>query len=268
MLKQRVITALLIALPLLAILLWAPPRVSVLLFTAILLLGAWEWSSFARLMHPAARLAYVLVHVAAMSGAWFWLLPKLNLQTALLGVLSWWLVAFLWIIWRPHYVSGVLAGVAGLLALVPAWLCIVLMQLELDHGPQWVLFLFLLVVSADIGGFFFGRKFGRYKLAPRVSPGKTWEGAVGGLGLAMLIAAFGAYWFAIPPLGFMLLCLVTVLLSIVGDLTESLFKRHAGLKDSSTLLPGHGGVLDRIDSLTSAAPVFLYGLIHLGVFRA
>lgn len=267
MLKQRVITGLLVALPLLAILLLAPADNTVLLFAAILLLGAWEWSGFLSLTATLPRVAYVLLHAVAMALCWFWLLPGIGLQALLIGALTWWCVALGWIVFQPQFVSAPLAALAGLLALVPAWLCIALLQISSPRGPQWVLFLFLLVVSADIGGFVFGRNFGRRKLAPRVSPGKTWEGALGGLLLATIVAACGAYWFALPMAVFLPWCALTVLVSIVGDLTESLFKRHVGLKDSSALLPGHGGVLDRIDSITSAAPVFLYGLIQMGAFR-
>lgn len=268
MLRQRIVTALLMALPVLAVLLWAPPSTTIALFTVVLLLGAWEWSGFLGVAPTAIRVSYVMLIGLAIAFSWFWLLPQIRLEHLLLVVLAWWLLALLWIIGSPQYVSGLLAGIAGLLVLMPAWLCLALLQLRLSRGPQWVLFLFVLVVSADIGGFVFGRKFGRRKLAPRVSPGKTWEGVLGGLGLAMLIALFGAYWFAVPAVAFLVVCLFTVIMSVVGDLTESLFKRHAGLKDSSALLPGHGGVLDRIDSLTAAAPVFLYGLINLGVFPA
>ena len=125
----------------------------------------------------------------------------------------------------------------------------------------------LLVVAADIGAYFAGRQFGRNKLAPRVSPGKTWEGVLGGVAGAAIVAAVGVTLFEVPIGPFIGLSLVTVLASVVGDLTESLFKRHAGVKDSGSLLPGHGGVLDRVDSVTAAAPIFLVGLERLGLFR-
>lgn len=266
MLKQRIITGLLLALPMLAILLFAPPSATVLLFAMILLLGAWEWAGFVGLARIGAKSAYVAVVVLTMLIAQFWLLPQLGLVITLSAVLLWWLVALAWLALRPHWVTAPLAASAGVLVLVPAWLCLTLLQLNLTNGPQWVLFLFLLVVSADIGGFLFGRHFGKHKLAPTVSPGKTWEGVLGGLVLSTLIAILGALWFVVPIAHFVVLSLITVVASIVGDLTESMFKRHAGLKDSSALLPGHGGVLDRIDSITSATPVFLCGLIYLGVY--
>jgi phosphatidate cytidylyltransferase len=144
--------------------------------------------------------------------------------------------------------------------------CLALARLH-AHGPQLLLFLFLLVVAADVGAYFAGRRFGRNKLAPRVSPGKTWEGVLGGFVAAALLAAFGVWWFAVDAPRFLGLCMIVVVASIIGDLTESLFKRHAGLKDSGTLLPGHGGLLDRVDSVTAAAPVFLVGLERLGLLR-
>jgi phosphatidate cytidylyltransferase len=127
------------------------------------------------------------------------------------------------------------------------------------------LFAFVLVWVADIGAFFVGRRYGRLRLAPNVSPGKTWEGVLGGVALGAIVALLGASWFRVPAEVFVPLCLAVVGFSVVGDLTESLLKRFAGVKDSGTLFPGHGGVMDRIDSVTGAAPVLLFGLIALGV---
>jgi phosphatidate cytidylyltransferase len=125
--------------------------------------------------------------------------------------------------------------------------------------------LVLLVISADIGAYFAGRRWGRRKLAPRVSPGKTWEGALGGLGMVALMAWGGAWYFGLAPLPTVLFGVAVGVSSIVGDLTESMFKRAAGLKDSGALLPGHGGLLDRIDSVTAAAPLYALGLFGSGV---
>lgn len=266
MLKQRILTALMIGLPLLVVLLFAPPMLTLLLFAAVVLLGAWEWSALSGLQKTPARAAYVLLIGLALLGLWQGLRSHPEfLPTVLQLTLLWWLLALLWMVLAPLRKSSLLSGAAGLMVLAPAWLCIVYV---LMLGPAWVLFLLLLVVSADVGGFLFGRRFGHTKLAPQVSPGKTWEGVLGGLVLSMAVAGIGAWWLAQPAREFMVLCLITVLVSIVGDLTESLFKRHSGLKDSGSILPGHGGVLDRIDSIAAAAPVFLYGLSYLGVFAA
>jgi phosphatidate cytidylyltransferase len=266
MLRQRVMTALLIGLPVIAVLLWLPPHLTVLLFAGVVLMAGWEWSALARLKKPVLRVLYLLVLAAGMLLSWLYLRANAPLNALLQTSLVWWLVALLWILFRPLSMLQPLAVVAGLLVLVPAWLALTLIHLQPSFGPQWVLFLIVMVVSADIGGFLFGRRFGHRKLAPRVSPGKTWEGVAGGLLLSMTVAVAGVWWFKVPTRSFLLLCLFTVGMSVVGDLTESLFKRHAGLKDSSSLLPGHGGVLDRIDSITAAAPVFMLGLLYLGVF--
>lgn len=267
MLKQRIVTALLIGLPVIAVLLWLPPQLTVALFAAVVLMAGWEWSLLARLQRPLPRVIYLLALGVCMLLGWLYLRADASLHLLLQVSLAWWLVALLWVLFRPLSMAQPLAVLAGLLVLVPAWVTLTLLHLQLPAGPQWVLFLFLMIVSADIGGFLFGRRFGHSKLAPRVSPGKTWEGVAGGLVLAMTVALVGAWWFAVPALEFLALCLLTVVMSIVGDLTESLFKRHAGVKDSGNLLPGHGGVLDRIDSITAAAPVFLAGLLYLGVFN-
>ena len=266
MLKQRIITALLIGLPVIAVLLWLPPLLTIALFAIVVMMAGWEWSALAQLQNSSTRSAYLIVLALGLIVSGIYLRTGEPLRWLLHGTLAWWLIAFLWILFRPLSVPRGVAVIAGLLVLVPAWLTLALIHLQLPAGPQWVLFLFLLVVSADIGGFLFGRRFGHTKLAPRVSPGKTWEGVAGGLVLSMVVALAGAHWFSMPIMPFILLCLLTVVVSIVGDLTESLFKRHAGLKDSGNLLPGHGGVLDRIDSITAAAPVFLSGLLYLGVF--
>jgi phosphatidate cytidylyltransferase len=164
----------------------------------------------------------------------------------------------------PRLVSSSAAAIAGILALVPAWLALAKMRGDSQVGAEWVLFTLVLVQVADIGAFFVGRRFGRHRLAPNVSPGKTWEGVIGGLIASALVAVFGSIRFGIPLLQFLPLCLAAVAFSIVGDLTESLLKRFAGLKDSGRLFPGHGGVMDRIDSVTAAAPVLLFGLQFIG----
>jgi phosphatidate cytidylyltransferase len=151
----------------------------------------------------------------------------------------------------------------GGVVLVPAWLALVMLHRIPDGGPVLLLFLLILIWSADVGAYFAGHRWGRNKLAPQVSPGKTREGVYGAMASALLCGLFLVWWLG-SALGqaplVLLLCLVTMLSSVVGDLFESLLKRRRGMKDSGTLLPGHGGMLDRIDSLTAAAPVFVFGL--------
>jgi len=148
---------------------------------------------------------------------------------------------------------------------VPAAIGFGRLALVEPQGRLLLLFLLVLIAAADVGAYFGGRSLGRHKLAPRVSPNKTWEGLVAGLLGAAAAAVAGAALFEQPVLPWLALCVLVALVSVVGDLVESMFKRRAGLKDSGALLPGHGGVLDRIDSHVAAAPVFLLGLQVLGV---
>jgi phosphatidate cytidylyltransferase len=179
--------------------------------------------------------------------------------------LAWWVVALAWVMFAPRRVSSWSAALAGVFALVPAWLALIRLRLDFLRGAEWVLFTLILVWVADIGAFFVGRRFGRTRLAPNVSPGKTWEGVMGGMIASAIVAVLGSHWFMVSVERFVPLCLAVVAFSIVGDLTESLLKRFAGVKDSGSLFPGHGGVMDRIDSVTAAAPILFFGLVTLGV---
>jgi phosphatidate cytidylyltransferase len=239
-------------------------------------IGAWEWASLAGWSEPSSRVLYCLV-----IGACLWLtytLLRLPWNAAgLFGVsallLSWWGLCGYWLFDYQRRGLGIprsrpLLTMAGLLVVVPAWAAIVRLHGAIDARGYLVVLLLLLVWSADTGAFFVGRRYGRHRLADRVSPGKTWEGVIGGLlagaSVALLCSAPLALG-ANERLLFVFVCLVTVLFSVLGDLFESLVKRQAGVKDSGRLLPGHGGLLDRIDSLTAAAPVFALGMVVVGV---
>jgi phosphatidate cytidylyltransferase len=263
-LRKRVLTAVVLAAALLVILLWLPPVATVVALTALLLAGAWEWSAFLRLSSATRRLTYVALVALLLPLAWRVSADADGRNLILVAAVLWWLTAFMWIAFAPRLVTPLAAGVAGVLALVPTWLALVWLRLVPPHG-QWVLFTLILVWVADIGAFFVGRRFGRVRLAPEVSPGKTWEGVLGGMALSALVAIGGSLWFHVSLAVFLPLCLATVAFSVIGDLTESLLKRYAGMKDSGSVFPGHGGVMDRIDSLTGAAPVLLLGLTLLKV---
>ena len=263
-LRQRVLTAVVLVAVLLAILLWLPAGAMIAVVTVLVLTGAWEWSAFLRLATPTRRLAYVLLVAVLLPGAWQLSAMPGGLDLVLGAAVLWWVAALVWIVLAPRRVSAWSAAAAGILALVPSWLALVRL-LTLPKGSQWVLFALVLVWVADIGAFFCGRRFGRTRLAPEVSPGKTWEGVYGAVAVSALVGIAGSLWFGVPLLAFLALCVATVGFSIVGDLTESLLKRFAGVKDSGTVFPGHGGVMDRIDSLTGAAPVLMLGLTLLGV---
>ena len=182
--------------------------------------------------------------------------------------MGWWIAALLLVLTYPRSAavwrdSRLLRIIFGILTIVPFfWGMVALRQYgyEQDHniGARWLLYVMLLVWGADSGAYMFGKLFGKHKLAPKVSPGKTWEGLIGGLLTSALISwLFGRYapLDIIPEI--LLICsVVAALASVLGDLTESMFKREAGIKDSGHLIPGHGGILDRIDSLTAAVPVF------------
>jgi phosphatidate cytidylyltransferase len=264
MLRQRVITALILAPLVLLVILWVPHPITAAVLSLLVVAGAWEWSAFPGFTQYSARLAYVAFIAACVTAAWFIGIFNTQLDLLLYAALAWWVLALLWIAFAPGKVNRATAALAGLFVLVPVWLALVRLHAQY---PQLLLFLLLLVVAADIGAYFAGHRFGEHKLAPRVSPGKTWEGVFGGMLAAALMAAVGVWWFKMNTVPFMALCIVVAVASVVGDLTESLFKRHAGLKDSGSLLPGHGGVLDRVDSVTAAAPVFLIGLERLGLLR-
>jgi phosphatidate cytidylyltransferase len=145
------------------------------------------------------------------------------------------------------------------------WLALTRLYLQHDSGRELVIFVLVLAWAADIGAFFAGRRYGRMRLAPTVSPNKTWEGVIGGLCAGALIAFAGQAWFEAPGVAFVSLCVGAVLISVVGDLLESMFKRQRGMKDSGSLLPGHGGMLDRIDSLTASVPLLALGFGWLGL---
>ncbi|HEX9207268.1 MAG TPA: phosphatidate cytidylyltransferase [Steroidobacteraceae bacterium] len=264
-LRARIATALLLAAVVIGVLLFLPPAVASVLIAVAIFAAAWEWAGFARLTGMAARLAYAsgvsIVLVAVESIA----LDPRWLELVLRAAAIWWLVAFVWLAMRAQAGGRFAAAVVGFLVLVPAGLGLDRLVLLEPNGRLLLLYLIVLIAAADVGAYFGGRALGRHKLAPHVSPGKTWEGFAAGMLAAAAVGAGGALLFDVPFWPWLFLCELVALVSVVGDLTESMFKRHVGLKDSSHLLPGHGGVLDRLDSITAAAPTFLLGLLVLGL---
>jgi len=264
MLRQRILTGVVLV-PLLGlVVLVLPPPVTVVCLAVLVLLGAWEWSAFPGFTTDATRLAYVILIALVMIALWLATSEPGALPGIMLVAALWWCLAFVWIVLAPARVGRVSALTAGALVLGPAWVGLARLQSNSELGPMLVLVLLVLVWAADIGAYFAGRRLGRIKLAPRVSPGKTWEGVLGGLAASLLVALPIGWWLDRLP-QFVALCLAVVLASVVGDLTESMFKRFAGLKDSGSVFPGHGGVLDRIDSVTAAVPFYVLGLGWLGL---
>ncbi len=262
MLGQRVLTAI-IALAVLAIVMFVlPPAVARIVITLLMLGAAWEWSGFIFREQKLQRSLYVLF-IAILLGLLFMELHESVLVNSVLRIsLGWWLAALAWMFFYPTPIARPVAWICGALVIVPAWLALDLLYLR---RPELLLFALLIVWVADIGAYFVGKGFGRVKLAPRISPGKTWEGVLGGLCAVMLLAAAGAPLLGIDIAVLLPFCLAVAMISIVGDLTVSMFKRNAGMKDSGTLFPGHGGVLDRIDSVTAAAPLFVLAMSWIGM---
>ena len=264
-LRQRVVTALAIAGVVIAVLFWMAPAVAVAAVAIVVLAGAWEWAGFAGLASSRQRSLYTVAVAIVGLLAWTVTARAAGLQAFLWIVAAWWLAAFLWLAIASQAGGRRAALVVGFAVLVPAAIGLGRIALVEPEGRILLLFFLVLIAAADVGAYFGGKRFGRRKLAPIVSPNKTWEGFVAGMLLAGVAAAAGAAIFAQPLLPWLGVCLLVAAVSVVGDLIESKFKRGAGLKDSGSLLPGHGGVLDRIDSHVAAAPVFLLGLQWLGV---
>lgn len=273
MLKQRIITALVMALIILLALVFLPFIGFSLLLIAVFSVAAWEWadlSGFAGLW----RYLYALALAAVMlTLAWYCgLFHGVNIDCLrdIFGVAGiGWAIALLWVMSYPGsaalWGSRFMRATIGLVVLVPSALALIYLT-SLDNGKWYFVYMVLIVAAADIGAYFSGRAFGKRKLAPHVSPGKSWAGFFGGLLSTALLAVITSSFFSIADLGMLQLLLVTLfagLASVLGDLLESMVKRHRGIKDSSQLLPGHGGIMDRIDSVTAAAPVFALLLILL-----
>lgn len=238
-----------------------------LIFAVVIAAAAWEWTALAGwASRPLVRAAYIGVTLGALACGY--VLPQVVGHGVMVVGVVWWALAFSAVVayqrnWAiPTHWPGFVWALFGWLTLVPAWFSVVAAHRIGEHGPGLVLIMMVIIWMADIGAYFAGRSFGKCKLASRVSPGKSWEGAVGGLVAALSAAiVYVVFVRSDATASFLALALLVIVVSVFGDLTESLFKRISGNKDSGSLLPGHGGVLDRIDSLTAAAPVFALGLL-------
>jgi phosphatidate cytidylyltransferase len=274
--KQRVITAVVLVLGLLALLFNLSPLNFSLVVAPIVLLAGWEWANLIGLQGKRQKLAYLglLALGLAVAGFTLNLFGTLDMslgQNLCLAASVLWAVIFLWvqgypssaILWSPKPILGLL----GLVLLSITWVAIALI-IHQPHGAWLLLFAFAVVALADIGGYVAGNLFGKHKLAPLVSPGKTWEGFAGGILLqCILIASMTSFMPEKITTGMLLALVIPVsLYSVLGDLFESMVKRHGGVKDSGNILPGHGGVLDRIDGLIAALPLFILLFLLLSPF--
>ncbi|MFS1563768.1 MAG: phosphatidate cytidylyltransferase [Candidatus Arsenophonus phytopathogenicus] len=273
-LNARIIIAIILIPLVIAALFFLPPNLFGYVIIVICSLAAWEWSQFIGWTVQIKRIISAILFGICLLGLQllFQDLSQLTTEPLIIYILSaglvWWLVAIILVVtfptsarfWSQSVILKMLFGVLTILPFYCGMLVLKSVDYHIDNfiGAWWVLYVMLLVWSADSGAYFFGHLFGKHKLAAKVSPGKTLEGMLGG----MLTAGIIAWLFSlfVPVLLIsknLLFCsVIVVIISVFGDLTESMFKRQAGIKDSSHLIPGHGGVLDRIDSLTAAIPVF------------
>lgn len=254
--KQRILTAFVLVILTVVSIIWLPPFAFSFLTAAFFGLAAWEWAKLMGLRKQWQTITYVVLFFLCCYFSFYISIPILLLAVA------WWFIALFFLInypkFRGYYLDNkIIACVIGLLLLVPAWLSLNLL-LRLNSFNLLIMVL-LIVWSVDTGAFFVGRRWGKHKLAKQVSPGKTIEGLCGGIALAIIVMIIIAWLFKFhlaqwPAL--ILLAILTAFAAVVGDLFESMIKRLVGVKDSGGILPGHGGVLDRIDSLTAALPIF------------
>jgi phosphatidate cytidylyltransferase len=280
MLKQRVITALVLAIIFIVALFGLPAGYFSFFVGAIVLIGAWEWACLAGFPSRWQRALYALFILVVLLLASFYLgfegeaSPNLDadaIRELLIAGCIWWAIALLLVQGYPS--SALLWGrkilrlLMGLLVLIPTWVALVYVRQQ-EAGAWLVLLLMLIVAMADSGGYFAGKRFGKHKLASAVSPGKTWEGFAGGFIANCVLALILSLTLELGLLLMLVLVVPTSLVSVLGDLLESMLKRHAGIKDSGTILPGHGGILDRVDGVTAAAPVFALALLASGAFSA
>lgn len=261
MLDQRLLTALILVLLVLAAIFYLPDQGFLLASSLLILAASWEWCGLIGWDQFGHRILYGLVCLILLFLAY-----HCSLSLILLLGLLWWLLAVILVVSYPN--SAVLwngksfvVAIIGLLIMVPAWRAINVVR-QADNGTWQILYLLILVSVADSAAYFSGRRFGRHRLLPQVSPGKTWEGVIGAaiaiLVLSLLLSTLSARFAIMVTIGrTILLSLLVLVATIIGDLAESMFKRARGIKDSGYLLPGHGGLLDRIDGLLAAAPIFL-----------
>ncbi|MAQ01646.1 MAG: phosphatidate cytidylyltransferase [Alteromonadaceae bacterium] len=280
MLKQRIITALILAPLAIMAILFLPIHIFQYVIAGVVALGGYEWANMSGITARPYKVAFGLVLLAGclalislVDVELIWSQGALNeFYHWILSVAAvWWLASFFMILAYPRYTafwrqSWMIRCLFGVLTLIPTWVAVValrssLYDVDTFYGASLIFYVLGIVWAADIGAFFVGVKFGRHKLRPNVSPGKTFEGLFGGIMASFAIIAFAALHYQVESSRIWLHLLIgglTVGVSALGDLNESMFKRCAGIKDSGRILPGHGGLMDRIDSLTAAFPVFAY----------
>lgn len=261
MFKQRLLTALVLIPLVLGSLYYAPPwMLAGILLVLVVALG-WEWNKLIPFEQLGHQLAFIAVLLTVIGCCRYWSGPWLQIDLAI------WACVLFAVIGYPasQRYWGYPVVVAGVGLLFLSMFCNVLVDLYYaEHGQNLILYVLFLVWATDTGAYLVGKRFGRLKLIPRVSPGKTVEGSIGGIFLALLVAVIGYFIFAPTSTAmWFLVALLTVLIAMLGDLLISMLKRRSHLKDSGHILPGHGGILDRLDSSLAALPLFYYALSFL-----
>ncbi|MEZ5460842.1 phosphatidate cytidylyltransferase [Dokdonella sp.] len=264
--KQRILTGLVLAPLAVAVILLSSASLFAGILAGVWILTLWEWTRLVGMQQVAARALVLVAGGMLMAGLWIFQGGWVWWLSMGLGLL-WWLFSLLWMrhfsfAASPTPRSIAIKLFAGMLALIPAWVALVELHGQTDLGPAWTLFALVLVWAADSFAYFVGSRFGRTKLAPRISPGKTREGVWGALAGTSIIALAGGWWLGergMPLALLVALALLCVTWSVIGDLFESLMKRQANVKDSGALFPGHGGLLDRLDGVFAAMPMFAVG---------
>lgn len=273
MLKTRIVTAA-ILIPIVISLIFFVNTIWFSVFFALFVaIGAWEWAVLSKL-NDKMKYSYVIISLLMLLAIYYLNNSFLYKSIILTGVLYWLIAIGLVIFYQkqrnllPRNPSILM--LIGLLLLIPMWSSLVVLKSNAETGPVLIMLLMLLIWGADTAAYFAGKKWGKRKLANRVSPGKTWEGTMAGIVAGIVIAV--AYVIVSnnnlsDGLVLIGLSILTVIGSVFGDLMESIVKREAGQKDSGNILPGHGGVMDRIDSLTAASPIFVLGLVLAGLVQ-
>lgn len=265
MFKQRFATASVLAFVFISALVFFPISVFISLIMLVVLVAGWEWADLAKIGSTSGKLFFVLALLLSMLATANYVgvytaFDRLLSYQICLSAMGLWAVIFLWlqgypssaILWSPRPVMLAL----GIVLLSITWLAIASI-ISLDNGRFLVLLAMAIIIFADIGGYIVGKSLGRHKLAPTISPGKTWEGLLGGMALQVLLVVGMVFFFEeVNWLNLCLLVFPVAFASVIGDLFESMLKRHRGVKDSSNLLPGHGGFLDRLDGVMPALPLF------------
>jgi phosphatidate cytidylyltransferase len=274
--KQRLITALILAPLMIGGIFFLPIEQFAYFIGFIVTVAAWEWANLSGYESPVARIAYAALIAVTIAATAYLMDSHTETHRIILALgAAWWLLACVLVVQYPKQVSlwqaKPVRAILGLFVLIPMWVGFMTLKSQ-PYSALIIVYVMLLIWGADTGAYFAGKTWGNKKLAPNVSPGKSWAGFWGGLattGLIAIIFSLCVNQWLRPMMmeDFALLAVmtfITAIISVMGDLVESMMKRHRGIKDSSQLLPGHGGVLDRIDSMASAVPVFAFFMLLFG----